>query len=109
MYLDTVLTSLVGPEFKELDTVKHPVEVERYLGKDLEQLAEDIGNLRYDALAEFLSALSYKLKRDSRADKKRGREKLAQGLDDMGYKLLLAKIDAEIIWDISKPHMNLDE
>lgn len=88
--------------------MKHPTKIEKYDGS-LEELAEDIGNLRYDALAEFLSALSYKLKRDSNADEKRGREKLAQGLGDMGYKLLLAKVDAEIIWDICKPHMDLED
>jgi hypothetical protein len=43
-------------------------------------LAAELGNLRYDALAAFLSALATKLEDDSLQDAARGRKKLAAAL-----------------------------
>ena len=65
--------------------MKHETDV-AYKG-GLEKLAEDIGNLRYDALAKFLCALTCKLFNDSEKDRQRGREKLARRLRDAALKL----------------------
>ncbi|MCC3405754.1 MAG: hypothetical protein JGK17_09210 [Microcoleus sp. PH2017_10_PVI_O_A] len=46
----------------------HPQNVEKYAG-NLTELAEDVGNLKYDALAEFLHVLSAKIEKDGAKDK----------------------------------------
>ncbi|NRB53987.1 MAG: hypothetical protein HRU41_40440 [Saprospiraceae bacterium] len=57
----------------------HRSTLENYQGS-FQQLAEELGDLRYDALAEFLQHFSEKLAKDSLADEKRGRAKLAKCL-----------------------------
>jgi hypothetical protein len=64
----------------------------------LPKLAEDIGNLRYDALAGFLRLLADKLRKDSEADHERGRCKLARSLADAADAIDRA-------WRISEPYM----
>lgn len=64
----------------------------------IENLAERIGNLRYDALSEFLFHLARKLEKDSAADLARGRPQLATRLDE-------AKTAIDAAWRISKPYM----
>ena len=54
----------------------HKNKVEKYAGT-MEGLAEEIGNLKYDALAGSLKLLSGKIKRDGDKDGVRGRVKLA--------------------------------
>jgi hypothetical protein len=46
---------------------KHKKTIEKYSGS-LEELAEDIGNLHYESLTEFLFKLSEKLYNDSSKD-----------------------------------------
>jgi hypothetical protein len=48
--------------------------------RGLDGLAEDLGNLRYDTLAEFLHKLSEKVEKDGLADEKRERHQLAKQL-----------------------------
>ena len=45
----------------------HREDIERYPGT-LAQLANDVGDLRYDALASFLRSLAEKLQTDGAAD-----------------------------------------
>ena len=52
--------------------MKHKTYIEKYDGS-LEELAEDIGNLRYDALTDLLKLLSAKLNKDSESDLFRNR------------------------------------
>ena len=59
--------------------MQHADHVERYPGT-LAELANELGNLRYDALATFLAALAEKLEGDSLQDAARGRKKLAAEL-----------------------------
>lgn len=73
----------------------------------LTELAETVGNLRYDALAEFLGALELKLMRDSEADHKRGRLKLSSKLHEARYKLGDARIQISRAFAICAPHMGL--
>lgn len=63
------------------------------------QLTEDLGNLSYDALEEFLNKLSTKIAKDSKADKGRERLKLAKQLSFAAKHIGNA-------WKICKPHMN---
>lgn len=82
----------------------HRDHIEAYPG-DLEQLANDIGNLRYDALAAFLSALSEKLAVDSAADAGRGRAKLAARLRAASEQTGVAASEIERAWEICEPFM----
>jgi len=84
-------------------TEKHPVNL-KYDG-GLEKLAEDIGNLRYDALEKFLNLLSEKLVNDGNADKKRKRTKLAKRLSKASNLVLYAANEIKEAWKISAPHM----
>jgi hypothetical protein len=61
--------------------VIHRDNLERFPGT-LAELAGELGDLRYDALAGFLQALAAKLAADANADVGRGRPKLAQALRD---------------------------
>ncbi len=85
----------------------HPQNVEKYAG-DLTELAEDIGNLKYDALAEFLHALSAKIEKDGAKDKARGRIQLSSSLHACSAHLSEAALSIEQAWRISKPYMTAD-
>jgi hypothetical protein len=58
--------------------MKHLNEIDYPGGFD--KLAEDLGNLRYDTLTEFLEKLSNKIEKDARADRDRERHQLANQL-----------------------------
>ena len=59
-------------------TYKHPIKIS-YEGS-FEKLAEEIGDLRYDVLSNFLDLLSKKIYKDGEKDLSRGREKLSKSL-----------------------------
>jgi hypothetical protein len=69
-------------------------------------LANDIGDLKYDALHEFLEALTLKLRKDSEADTGRGRNHLASSLSRASDKISDASVHIDMAWEISKPFMN---
>ncbi|MGB0522824.1 MAG: hypothetical protein ACPGJS_07680 [Flammeovirgaceae bacterium] len=85
--------------------MKHALDIAKYTGS-LEELAEDIGNLRYDALEEFLGLLADKLKKDAVADYDRNREKLASKLFHAAELVDDAASEIEEAWVISAPYMN---
>ena len=72
---------------------------------DLRQLAEDLGDLRYDALSEFLHHLSQKIEQDGSKDAARNRFKLATTLKDCSEHLSNAKIAIDKAWEISEPYV----
>lgn len=74
----------------------HKSEIDYDGGFD--KLAEDLGNLRYDSLAEFLNKLSDKLAKDSGADADRKRPQLAK-------QLLYASRYIGNAWKLCEPHM----
>lgn len=76
--------------------MKHNTELEYPGGFD--KLTEDLGNLRYDVLAEFLNKLSKKLNKDAEADNNRGRRQLAK-------QLIYAGKHVGNAWKICKPFM----
>ena len=83
--------------------MKHKTYIEKYNGS-LEALAEDIGNLRYDALAEFLKLLSDKIDRDGKSDLSRNRVKLAACLKECSLELNQASITIDKAWEICEPY-----
>ena len=75
-------------------------------GYSFPELAEEIGNLRYDALNLFLEQLARKLQKDSQADAKRGRKQLAQALQQTAQKLDEARSAVREAWRICQPFMD---
>ena len=86
------------------DCSKHKDYVEGFSG-NLTDLAEKIGDLRYDTLAEFFCLLSDKICRDGYKDKSAGRTKLAVSLFDISEYLESAEVAAIKSWKISEPYM----
>ena len=71
----------------------------------LVKLAEEIGDLKYDALAEFLDLLAQKIKTDGDKDAARGRVKLAKKLHDCSEGLEECKVSIKGAWGICLPFM----
>ncbi len=69
------------------------------------ELVEDIGNLRYDALAEFLRLLSAKVALDGAQDAGRGRAQLASALQGSAAELTASADKIQKAWRIAKPFM----
>lgn len=69
------------------------------------ELVEDIGNLRYDALAEFLRLLSAKVAQDGEKDASRGRSQLASALQGSAVELAASADYMQKAWRIAKPFM----
>ncbi len=86
--------------------MKHPTKI-AYKG-GLEKLVEDIGNLRYDTLAEFLELLQKKLDNDSKKDGERGRKALSLELSRAATFVMAAKESIDKAWVISKPFMKAE-
>jgi len=82
----------------------HRENIESYPGT-LTDLAVEIGNLRYDALAEFLRTLAGKLAADAAADSERRRPQLAAALRDGETGVAAAAAAVDLAWQISAPHM----
>jgi predicted GNAT family acetyltransferase len=82
----------------------HPTTVAQYPGS-LEELAKDIAQMRYDAVAEFFGYFAREIQKQEEADKERGREQLSVKLGNSAHFLdeLVEEISAA--WKICKPHM----
>jgi hypothetical protein len=87
--------------------MKHTYAILQYLGTH-EQLVEDLGNLYYDAMANFLKLCSEKLARDAVADHGRGRPRLAAELEACSRHMAAAARHIESAWVICKPHVSVD-
>jgi len=83
----------------------HQTKIKGY--NSMGKLAEDICDLRYDALAELLKAMSEKLFLDCEADEKRGRFQLSDKLWDAHSSVAEAAESIENAWKICKPHMEI--
>ncbi|MGK0489555.1 MAG: hypothetical protein ACJAXB_002755 [Candidatus Endobugula sp.] len=82
----------------------HSADIPGY--KDnLEHLANLFGDLRYDALADFLLYLSNKIEYDGAKDELRGRAQLASKLAKSGEQLKLAETYIRQAWTICKNRM----
>jgi len=82
--------------------MKHTQKVPHFEG-DAVLLAQEMGDLYYDSLAELLHLLAEKIANDARADAARGRERLAQQLNDSSRHLAHAAQHIEQAWQICKP------
>jgi hypothetical protein len=82
----------------------HEDTVKKYDGS-LGELAEDIGNLKYDALEQLLFQIAAKLKLDSGADEKRGRSNLAAALFFASNNIWESSLCIAKAWKISEPYM----
>lgn len=82
----------------------HKETIEKYPG-DLKTLATELGDLRYDALAIFLQALSVKLKEDGKKDADRKRKKLATYLQNTADLLNDSAEEIQSAWEICEPYM----
>jgi hypothetical protein len=84
--------------------LKHTKTPKGYAGT-LEQLAEEVGDLFYDSLSEFLRLLSEKIRRDAESDQRRGRVKLAGELRACAEQLAQASARIAHAWEICEPYM----
>lgn len=84
--------------------MEHKKTVEKYDGS-LKELAEDIGDLHYEVLNEFLGHLRDKLYKDSAKDKEAGRKKLAKALKKAANSINDSQDGIFEAWLISKPYM----
>ena len=82
----------------------HETTIAGYEG-DFEKLAQELGDLRYDALAVFLVALSEKIKEDGDKDQARNRVQLAAQLHGCSEQLQQASQAIEKAWRICEPYM----
>ena len=74
---------------------KHQDNIEHY--KDQFELAEAVGNLKYDSLANLFFHLSEKFFKDANADSFRGRPKLAGLLNGLAMQCKAAQYDADYL------------
>ena len=88
--------------------IKHKKELESY-PQGSEKLATELGDLRYDALAEFLKHLAEKLNKDSIADGQRNRNKLSKELATASELIHQASKHMDNAWVICEPFMETYE
>ncbi len=84
--------------------MQHKTWIKNY-EQDFERLAEEIGDLRYDSLAEFLELLAKKLSIDAGKDRDRGRRHLSDSLYEAKDSLTKAAGSISVAWRICEPHM----
>jgi len=82
----------------------HKSKIENYLGTT-EELAEEIGDLRYDTLSDFLNLLADKIQKDGYKDENRGRVQLASQLHDCSKQLRVCKSSIDKAWKICESYM----
>lgn len=87
--------------------MKHTDKVKNYNGSH-QKLAEEIGDLYYDALADFLQLLSEKIQTDAQADSDRGRQKLAKQLFACSKNLEESARLIDTAWEICEPYTPKD-
>jgi uncharacterized protein YbcC (UPF0753/DUF2309 family) len=72
---------------------------------DMKVLAEMIGDLHYESLAELMNHLASKFHEDYFRDFEAGKLEVAKGLLWIYHAMHKASYGAEIVWKISKPFM----
>lgn len=86
---------------------KHKKSVGEYT--DMKKLAEDIGDLHYETLAEFFVHLTEKFERDADKDYKAKRYKLATELYGAAEHTQHVGGFIGFAWEISEPYMKDDD
>lgn len=86
--------------------MKHTTTVRDFNGTSA-QLAQEMGDLYYDSLAELLTLLAQQIAADSEADLQRGRPKLAGELNGCAEHLQAAARHIQSAWTICAPHTSV--
>lgn len=94
-----VASSTVKP-----DCSRHKKEVAGI--SNMKELAEMIGNLHYESLADFFIELQCKFIRDAGNDERQGRIQLAECLDEAAAHTSWVAAEIKNAWEISQPFMN---
>lgn len=82
--------------------MKHPTTLE---GMTMDVLAEEVENLRYDAVYEFLYHLRTRLEERATKDSIAGRTELARALRMAAEEVDKAGVRMEKVWSICEPYM----
>lgn len=77
-----------------------------HFGQDFESLTKELGDLRYDALKDFLNKLSDKIARDAEKDYSGGRNALGDSLARASECISSAAVKIDKAWKISEPFMD---
>jgi len=85
----------------------HDTEIKGF--KDVTELAEAIGDLRYDVLAKLFQELSKKVLKDALLDEGRGRIVLSRKLSYLAEDLNLMTYKVGKIWVLCKPFMEEED
>ena len=83
--------------------MKHETTIKGY--EDIKLLAEDISQLRYDALREFLGQLGLCLYSDGLKDFQIDKPELSSKLVEASEKISRSAIDIKDAWKICEPYM----
>ncbi len=83
--------------------MEHKDYIKHYAGS-VEDLTEELGNLRYDTLANFLEMLAAKLERDSAKNIAKDRLKLAEHLKDAHQCIKEASWNIAKAWVVAEPY-----
>jgi len=87
----------------------HLTEIEKYNGA-MKELARDIADLRYDALAELINEIGEYIKQDAKRDDEKGRRYLASGLYRTYHLCIETAQVLNFIWKhFCEKHMNIKE
>lgn len=87
-----------------MSNCKNKHKVPEYLS-DLEQVANDLGDMPYDKLSEFFGYLQIKIKKDSENDNNGGRLRLSLLLSRASFTLTILEDQFKKIWELCKPYM----
>ena len=82
---------------------RHKSHIEHY--PNHKELAEAIGDLRYDSLIELFAELAKKFEKDADADNRRGRTRLSDKLGEIHFGFIKQTAAMEGAWEICKPYM----
>ena len=107
-YINTKVEILVLPfsSSKEDEEIKFKhTQMIKSINITNEKLAQEIGDLYYDSLNEFLLQLSLKLEKDANSDLKRERKKLSKELFEASDWIKKASKNIDNAWDISSPYV----
>ena len=79
-------------------------KVPEYL-RNLEQVANDIGDMPYDKVSVLFGYLQIKIQKDAENDGKGGRKRLSLLLSRTSFNLSVIQDQFRKIWQLCKPHM----
>jgi predicted esterase YcpF (UPF0227 family) len=86
------------------DYFKHTLKV-KGIGFELDELANRVGDLYYDSLSSFLTYLAWKLDKDAKADRERGRKKLALFLEETAQQIKKSSETMQDAFYVVEPHI----